>query len=223
MAEMSEGGVERRFVPIEVRVEEDAEGRAHIRGYGAVFNQWSEDLGFFTEIIEPGAFSKTLQEADVRSLWNHDVNYVLGRNRAETLRLFEDERGLGYDVVPPDTQWARDLLVSIRRGDVNQSSFGFETIRDVWGQEEDGRVTRRLIEVRLFDVGPVTFPAYPQTSAEARAKARELTSTPGQEAHLEDAEQASAQGGVDLLRRRLDLADMSLTIRLSEEADDESA
>lgn len=207
---VNEMGIERRFVSAEVRVAEDADGQSHIRGYGAVFNEWSLDLGGFREMIEPGAFSKTLQEADVRSLWNHNPDYILGRNKSGSLHLFEDARGLGYDVVPPDAQWARDLIVSIRRGDVSQASFGFETLRDRWDQDEEGHVTRRLLEVKLFDVGPVTFAAYPQTSAEARSKAQELQrsdAAPGQGPHPAGADDDQVRARLDVLRRRLDLTE----------------
>lgn len=219
---VSETGIERRYVPSEVRVEE-LDGTPHIRGYAAVFNEWSEDLGWFREMIQPGAFSKTLGEADVRALWNHNADYVLGRNKAGTLKLFEDEQGLGYDVEPPDTQWARDLLVSIQRGDVTQSSFGFAVVRDKWQEDEDGLIERELIELRLYDVSPVTFPAYPQTSAEARAKIRELTETsaPGQAPHPGDgAGDGDTQERFALQRRRLEITEIEFG---TVEVDDESA
>jgi len=195
-------GVERRTVPmVEVRVLEGPEGEpARIEGYAAVFGAWSEDLGGFREQIAPGAFAKTIQEADVRALFNHDVNYVLGRSQSGTLELREDERGLFFSVVPPGTSWARDLLVTMERGDVNQMSFGFETVRDEWEKGPDDEVWRTLVEVKLFDVSPVTFPAYPQTSAQVRSKVSELTATPPEDGHL-----AVARARVAVLRRRLEL------------------
>lgn len=205
------GEMERRFVECEVRVKDDLDGAPHIEGYGAVFNEWSEDLGGFREMVEPGAFTNTLQGADVRSLWNHDPLYVLGRNISGTLRLFVNSHGLGYDVVPPDAQWARDLLVSIRRGDVNASSFGFSVLRDKWEQDTDGKVTRKLVEVELFDLGPVTFPAYPQTSTEARARAEGLIAT--LECGDSEAEEARARARLDILRRRLDLDELEIAGR----------
>ena len=142
-----------------------------IGGYAALFGVTSDDLYFGEETVEPGAFTKTLKEADVRALWNHDTNFVLGRNKAETLALKEDDKGLLYEALTPDTQWARDLAVSIDRGDVTQSSFGFRTIRDEWHQVDDVN-TRRILEVELFDVSPVTFPAYPQTDVAVRSLLR---------------------------------------------------
>lgn len=135
------------------------------RGYAAVFNSLSEDLGGFVEQIVRGAFTKTIQEADVRALWNHDPNVVLGRNKAGTLRMWEDTHGLGYEVDAPDTTAARDLAVSMERKDVDQSSFGFSTVADEWELTERDYPMRTLLEVRLFDVSPVTFPAYEAASS----------------------------------------------------------
>jgi len=169
---------------LEIRAEGDgAEEKKKIVGYAAVFDSWSNDLGGFRERIAPGAFTKTLQEADVRGLLNHDPNYVLGRTKAATLELSEDTKGLRFSVTPPDTQWARDLMVSIQRGDINQMSFGFRTIKDTWGkgiQDEHGRALpeRTLLEVALYDVSLVTFPAYPATEAGLRAWRPEELYTP---------------------------------------------
>ena len=161
--------IERRYYPAtEIRVA--AEGEPKLTGYAAVFNSQSEDLGGFREIILPGAFSQAIKEDDVRALWNHDPNYVLGRNRSKTLTLAEDDHGLMINVIPPDTQWARDLLVSIGRGDVTQMSFGFGVPPDGqrW-EKEHGEDVRYLIRVRpLFDISPVTYPAYPVTEVQAR-------------------------------------------------------
>ena len=93
---------------------------------------------------------------------------MLGRNKAGTLELAEDEKGLLVKITPPDTQWAKDLLVSIGRGDITQMSFGFIVLDDIW-QESDGMDIRELIKVKLFDVSPVTFPAYTQTECNIRS------------------------------------------------------
>jgi HK97 family phage prohead protease len=161
---------ERRFVTHEVRMVE-VEGQRHLVGYGAVFDQRSENLGGFIEEIAPGAFTRTLAEADVRGLMNHDSNLILGRTGAGTMALREDDIGLRYDISLPETSYASDLIVSLERGDINQSSFGFRLRKDLWTLQEDEPQIRRLLDVDLFDTGPVTFPAYPQTSAEARTMA----------------------------------------------------
>jgi HK97 family phage prohead protease len=146
-----------------------------LAGHAAVFNQRT-DLGYFAEIVAPGAFAKSIGADDIRALFNHDPNFVLGRNKAGTLKLSEDTQGLAVEIDPPDTQFARDLAVSIERGDVTQMSFGFETVADEWFKDANGDWTRTLREVKLWDVSPVTFPAYPQTDIAARsleaAKAR---------------------------------------------------
>jgi HK97 family phage prohead protease len=137
-----------------------------ITGYAARFNVWSEDLGFFKEKIRAGAFSKTIGESDVRCLFNHNPDLVLGRSKNGTLELSEDNKGLVYSCKLPDTTYARDLQVSIERGDVTQNSFGFTTVKDEWNERGD---KRELVEVRLFDVSPVTYPAYPQTDVKVRS------------------------------------------------------
>lgn len=167
---------ERRIVsaPLEIRAAQDQPRQ--MVGYAAVFNTDAVIAGMFRERIAPGAFGSAIQEDDVRALFNHDPNYVLGRNTSGTLRLSEDERGLRYEVQPPDTQWARDLMVSVERGDVSQSSFGFSVVREEWSTPENRAdlPTRTILEARLFDVSPVTYPAYEETTAEARSQAEAL-------------------------------------------------
>jgi len=160
----------RTFQLEEIRAVEDGK-TLRISGHAAVFNKKSEVIFGFREIVLPGAFKKTIDEADIRALWNHDPNFVLGRNKAGTLRLKEDDRGLKTDIDLPDTQFARDLYHSIKRGDVDQMSFGFRTVTDKW-KTENSEAVRELVEVELFDVSPVTFPAYPQTDINARAEVR---------------------------------------------------
>lgn len=177
---------ERTFPLAELRIEDG--DRPKIVGYASVFNQMSDDLGGFKEIVRPGAFKKTIAESDIRALFNHDPNYVLGRKKTGTLTLEEDEHGLRISVDPPDTTWARDLLTSIKRGDIDQMSFGFKTIKDEW-EKRDGENLRFLDEARLFDISPVTFPAYPQTTVAVRAKvesiAKETPPEPANKGHSE--------------------------------------
>ena len=161
-------GIERRTFTAPLELEERSDAPAVIKGHAAVFNSKSEDLGFFREILRPGAFSNVLQDPDTRSLINHDDNLVLGRVGSKTLRLSEDQRGLYQETDPPDTSYANDLLVVMRRGDVNQQSFGFTVDTDNW-RVENGEQIREVISVkRLFDVSVVTFPAYRATDAQVR-------------------------------------------------------
>lgn len=160
----------RTFAVDSLKIETREDSKQIIRGHAAVFNQLSEDLGGFREQVAPGAFAEAIERDDVRALFNHDANFVLGRTLSKTLRLSEDSRGLAIEIDPPDTQAARDLLVSISRGDVSQMSFGF-TIRpggQDWAKDDEGRTIRTLKKVRLFDVSPVTYPAYPQTDVALR-------------------------------------------------------
>ena len=164
---MSEN-IERRVYPTEIEVRRVGGKPPKLVGYAAVFDSLSDDLGGFREKIAPGTFKKTIRRSDVRALWNHDPNYVLGRRKAKTLKLKEDEHGLRMEVEPPDTQWANDLMTSIERGDVDQMSFGFLTILDEW-ENKGNKTTRTLREVELIDVSPVTFPAYPDTTVALRS------------------------------------------------------
>jgi len=164
------GEIERRIFNcsgLELRAGDGDDAPPVLTGYAAMFDELSEDLGGFRERIAPGAFAKALG-GDVRALFNHDGNLILGRTKAKTLRLNEDQRGLRVEIMPPDTSAARDLMTSIERGDVDQMSFGFSTLKDSW-DDVDGEIVRTLIEVRLYDVSPVTFPAYPQTEIALRS------------------------------------------------------
>lgn len=160
---------QRTFDVSELRVSR-SDDKPRIVGHAAVFNVLG-DGGWFREKIAPGAFADSINSDDVRALWNHDPNYVLGRNKAGTLRLQEDGKGLLIEVDPPDTQFARDLMVSIERGDVSQMSFGFETIKDSWERNKEGNNLdiRTLEKVRLWDVSPVTFPFYKETDVAVRS------------------------------------------------------
>ena len=160
---------ERRTLHSEFRVEQREDGKKLIRGHAAVFNS-ETDLGWFRERIAPGAFTESIGKDDVRALFNHDENFILGRNTAGTLTMREDERGLYVEIDPPDTQVGRDLVTSIERGDISQMSFGFQTIKDSWETEENAAKDLRTLEkVKLWDVSPVTFPAYQETDVAVRS------------------------------------------------------
>jgi uncharacterized protein len=161
--------VERRYFScpdIELRADGD-DGPSVLIGYAAVFDQLSEDLGGFREQIAPNAFASSIG-GDIRALFNHDTNQILGRTKAKTLVVTEDQRGLRCEITLPDTTVARDLRESIRVGNIDQMSFGFRTKKDNWA-DVDGKIVRTLIDIELLDVSPVTFPAYPQTEIALRS------------------------------------------------------
>jgi len=154
----------------ELRVKRNGDELPKIEGYAAVFNKDSEDMGFI-ERIAPGAFKNSLKTSDVRALFNHDSNIILGRESSGTLELKEDKKGLFMSVTPPDTQLVRDMVLSpIERGDVTQQSFGFTVQSDDWDYRDNEPSIRTITEIKeLFDVSPVTFPAYPDTAVALRS------------------------------------------------------
>jgi HK97 family phage prohead protease len=204
-------GKERRYtIKAELRAEpdENGDGPPKIRGYAVVYGQLSEDLGGFREKISHGAFSEALG-ADIRALWQHDRSQVLGRTAAGTLRLWEDNNGVWFELDPPDTQAGRDAVELIRRGDVDQMSFGFTVDEQEWNTESVPPL-RSVTSAKLIEVSPVTWPAYRGTSAEARDIYGDLPKIPdiagagdtGQDSTNDD-EQARAR--MANRRRQLDI------------------
>jgi HK97 family phage prohead protease len=201
LAEIKPAGPERRYFTPGIRVEKRAEvgGLAPppmIVGHAAVFDQWTVlyDSPYWTwrEIVRPGAYKNAIAEKqDVRSLFNHDANYVLGRTTSGTLRISEDAAGLYTETDPPDTQIARDLVVSIQRGDVTGMSIAFcvrsgselvttetdgkRVIEDsgqrvtIWREGDKMIEEREILDADLFDISPVTYPAFPQTDVSIRS------------------------------------------------------
>lgn len=160
-------------LPLELRAAGE-DGALPFTGYAAKFGRSSQDLGGFIEIIHPGAFSKTIGEADIRFVINHDPSLVLARRRgepADTLELSEDGIGLLTRARIAPTSYAADLAISLERGDVSQMSFAFRTIQDDWEILPDGTYLRHLHEVALRDVSVVTYPAYLDTDAAIRSAA----------------------------------------------------
>lgn len=214
--------IERRTVRVKELRAATKDDKPVLEGLASVFNEYSEDLGGFVEIIEPGFFDDVLDN-DVRSLLNHDSNFVLGRTKSGTLEIEQTKEGLFQRTYPPVVepevaQWAKDLMVSIRRGDIDQMSFGFITKSTFRGDPVDGdewsvlgdKVIRRLKKggaKELLDVSVVTYPAYPQTSVSASTRSRfeEFEkSLHGQEPP--QGGQDERQAPLDILQRRLDLA-----------------
>lgn len=160
----------RYFTLSDLRAEIEGETRK-ISGYASVFNSYSEPIGgMFREIVRPGAFRKTLSEGDQVLLWSHDTAKPLARKSAGTLDLSEDDRGLKFEARLNGTSWAQDALKAMESRDVTQMSFGFSVIKDRWTFDQANELDQReLLEVALFEVSPVAFPAYPATDVQARS------------------------------------------------------
>jgi Escherichia/Staphylococcus phage prohead protease len=148
---------------------------AMLRGYAAVFDTVTDIGGYWREKLARGAFADAISKAsaDVHALFNHDANVVLGRMKAGTLRLAEDEKGLAIEIDPPDTQDARDLIASIKRGDIDQMSFAFTMRGGVQSWDDGQDPPLRTIEKvgDLYDVSVVTRGAYPTTEVGVRSLA----------------------------------------------------
>lgn len=205
---------ERRAVQVELRMENMGD-TPMMRGHAAVFNSPSETLTAsasgkqiqFREVIAPGAFTDALKNSDVRALFNHNPDHILGRTSAGTLRMKEDAAGLAIEIDPPDTTCGRDLQTSMGRGDVREMSFGFTVAPggDKWERSTDGSGvwTRTISKIaRLFDVSPVTYPAYPDTecslrSLPAEAQEVEVPKTDSLDIYRRKLDLESAMGGVE--------------------------
>lgn len=165
----------RRFYTqgVEMRVKDNDDGSVTLTGHPAVFDKWSKDMWGFREKVAKGAFARTLKddETDVRAYWNHDANFILGRQSNGTLRLWEDEIGLACEIDAPNTQTIRDLVIEpIRRGDVDEMSFAFSAVEDAWKHGEGKELDERtLIDLDLYDASPVSEGAYADTDISARS------------------------------------------------------
>lgn len=168
---------ERRFFQSEVRAVAPSEVAdttgSVIEGYAAKFNSVTE-IGYyykFREKILPGAFDDVLND-DVRCLFNHNPNFILARSVAGkgTLTLTVDEIGLKYSYETPDRSYAKDLEDAIAKGDVSQSSFAFDIAEETWTEIDGEIATRDIVKFKkLYDVAPVTYPAYADTEVAKRS------------------------------------------------------
>jgi len=185
-----------------------------LSGYAAVFDEPTvlaandEKLGRIIEVIRPGAFSRAIREnQDVRALVDHNPTLLLGRTRSGTLKIWEDDKGLAFEVTLPNTQVARDLAENVRLGNASQCSFSFspapngETSRTVL--EGGTRVTYiELTDVDLFDVSTVTYPAYAGTTVSIEARCRAIADRPGRVSRRNTRKAAAIRLADHLLKRR---------------------
>lgn len=166
------GNRKMRTISTEFQTREDGED-LKIEGYFAVFDSVYEMAPGLTESIAPGAFAQTLSK-DIRALTNHDTTLVLGRTKAHTLELREDSHGLwGSVTINPKDSDAMNLYERVKRGDVDQCSFGFDIRSEDTDIREDGSIHWTIREVDLYEVSACTFPAYEETGISARAKERD--------------------------------------------------
>jgi HK97 family phage prohead protease len=202
--------------------------KAVISGYASIFDRSSQVLGGgFVEQIKRGAFTKTLNERgtqtsrdDIKALFNHSTDLVLGSKRAGTLKLSEDSKGLHYEVdLDLDITHHRSAFKMIERGDVTNSSFGFDVIEERWSVPEssDDPVLREVLETRLYEVSPTPFPAYQDSTVSTERSFKGLADMSGLD--LRDLVEANEKGtlkellqqeeetvfNADARKRRLDL------------------
>jgi HK97 family phage prohead protease len=159
---------------LEVR---EQNGQKKLSGYAVVFNSPADIGGDFTEIVAPGAFTRTLKEDDQVMLRDHLSQLLLGRRSAGTLSLRQDNTGLAFEVSPlPNTTLGNDTYEDVRIGNLKGCSFGFFVRDDTWTQDADGKLTRVLKDIQLQEVTLTAFPAYDSTSVDVRSiRAKRLT------------------------------------------------
>lgn len=160
---------ERRHSACSVEVRGMTGAGAVVEGYATTFDSEYEVAGF-REVVRPGAAKRTTKQGDIRALFNHDPNFPLGRSKAGTLQLWNDETGWGYRIAMPTNPMAQMVYEAIDRGDVTGSSFSFEVKKEKWNYPKDGDEVRtplrEILEFKAYDVGPVVFPANEATSVD---------------------------------------------------------
>ena len=161
-------------LPTEVREAAPGEPR-RLAGYAAKYNVLSGVLkdpriGKFQEVLAPGCFDRTLREKpDVRALFGHNRSAVLGRTKSGTLALDTDDVGLRYGLEMPDTTLGRDALTMLDRGDIGEMSFGFDVVEDEVQLRPGLPALRTILDLDLFEISLVSFPAYDGTTVELRS------------------------------------------------------
>lgn len=181
--------IEQRSFAVELRAVRGEGKPPVLKGYASVFGVLSDDMGGWRETVERGAFAESIKKDDIRALWNHNWDFPLARKSAGNLVLTEDEHGLAIEITPADTQWGRDAVTSIERGDVSQMSIGFVALTDEW-KRIDGEYVRVLQKAELWEVSPVIFPAFPQTEIGLNARGGLVVPARLAELRAADAKQA---------------------------------
>lgn len=155
---------------MEIREEEN--GTKTISGYAVKWEMKSHTMGYwrrFKEQFKRGAFTDSLTTDDQLALWSHDTSQVLGRTKNGTLRLFEDDIGLRFELELPNTTLGNDAYETIKRGDVDGVSFGFQMQKEEWNESDRDNIVRSVTKAKLLEISPVAFPAYPDSQVSARS------------------------------------------------------
>lgn len=165
--------IEKRFVQIRSADKTD-EGKMIAEGRAIVYNSETRLWEDMFEVIAPGASTETLKNDDIRAVWNHNLDIVLGRSKNNTLKLSESDKGVDVKIEFPDTEEGRSKFASIQRGDIDGMSFGFKTLDENWSkrtnEENHEEYVRTITRLRILEVSPCTFPAYEDTEIQARSK-----------------------------------------------------
>lgn len=168
--------IEKRVIPAEEKIEVRADGdtEKRVSGYGIVYDRETEIFPGYKERIRGGAFTKSIADtgAEIKSFFNHDPDQVLSTTRSEpALKLTENKSGVKFDSPIPPTTYGNDLIINLTRGNVKGASFAFTVNADgdVWREDGNGVIHREITSATLYEVGPVTNPAYTQSSAALRS------------------------------------------------------
>lgn len=187
---------------LEVRTKDT--GGKMITGYAVKWEELSVQMGGwykFRERFRKGAFADSISKDDQRALWSHDTSQVLGRTKNGTLRLWEDDIGLRFEIDLPETTAGRDAYESINRGDVDGVSFGFRMNKEEWDETDPSNIIRTVLRANLIEVSPVAFPAY-EGSSEVSVRSQEDAYKRYREQNTKD---KAEQDRIGLLRKRFDL------------------
>lgn len=161
----------RNLTTNDVEIREDENGNKTINGYAVKWDMKSVTMGWrrFKEQFKRGAFTESLTNDDQLALWSHDTSKVLGRTKNGSLRLFEDDIGLRFELDLLDTTLGEDAYKTIKRGDVDGVSFGFQMLKQEWDEADSDNVIRSVTHAKLLEISPVAFPTYPDSQVSARS------------------------------------------------------
>ena len=198
--------ITKRYIPTEVRALTGSDTKSRtISGYAAVFNQETEIFPDCFEVIAPGAFAQALSRYDTACLFNHDEDCLLGRKSSGTLTLSEDDKGLPFSCNLPNSR--EDIFELIQRKDITGCSFSFTIKKDMYEERADGTVLRTILEVnKIYDVGPVVYPAYDGTSVITDSEKKSF------EAFREERKKLKSSKAIDPVDIDYSIYDQSITL-----------